>query len=170
MSDDPILAHWDGEVLRPVSAYWAKRADAQWVVGERYMVEIQHERSIASHRQYFAALNECFMNLPERIAEQFPTVERLRKYALIMTGHRDECSYVANSAAKALEIAAFVRPLDDYAIVSVSGATVVVLRAKSQSMRAMGKRDFQRSKDDVLNFVATLLGTTAASLDKARAA
>lgn len=165
MSDDPILMAWDGEALHPVSAYWAKRADQQWVVGERYLIETQHERSAASHRHYFAALHEAFMNLPEHIAAGFPTVEHLRKRALISTGYRDERSIVAASKAEALRLAAFVRPLDDTAFVSISGTTVAVMTAKSQSMRAMGKAEFQRSKDDVLNFVASLIGISRETLE-----
>jgi len=167
MSDsNPILAIWDGEHLTPASPYWAKKADEQYVIGERYLVEVQHERSIASHRAYFAQLNEAFMSLPEHIAERFPSVEALRKFALIQTGHRDERSIVCSSRAEAARLAAFIRPMDDFAIVSVSEAVVVVMTAKSQSFRAMGKQAFNRSRDDVLNYVASLIGVPAETLQQ----
>jgi hypothetical protein len=40
--------------------------------------------------------------------------------------------------------------MDEYAIVTVREAVVTVYTAKSQSMRAMGRETFQKSKDDVL--------------------
>jgi hypothetical protein len=41
---------------------------------------------------------------------------------------------------------------------------------QSQSVKAMGNRDFQQSKSDVLDFVADLLGVTTDELAKAEAA
>ncbi len=166
MSEQPLLLTWTGEELRPASPWWVKKANEQLIVGERYLVETLHERSAASHRHYFAAINEAFQNLPDEMRERFATSEALRKYALIKAGFRDERSVVCQSYAEALRIAAFVRPLDDHAIVSVSGATVVVLTAKSQSFRAMGKRDFQRSKDEVLRVIAELVGVSADVLQR----
>lgn len=168
--DTSILCQWDGEVLRPYGHFWSRRADKQWTVGERYMIEIREDRSDAAHKAYFAALNEAFMNLPEHLAERYQTVEALRKGALIACGYRDERSFVASSKAEALRIASFVKPPDDFAIVSVSGATVVVLTAKSQSYRAMGRAAFNDSRGKVLDFVSSLIGTTTAELQKADAA
>ncbi len=172
MTDDvPILCDWTGEAMVPRGSYWAKRADQQWVVGERYLCEIQHERSAASHRHYFAALNEAFLSLSDEQTERLGSVEALRKYALVQAGFRDERSVVCSSKAEALRVAAFVRPIDQYAVVSVAGTAVVVLTAKSQSMRAMGKREFERSKSEVLRVVAEMIGTTPQALqDNAGAA
>ena len=99
----------------------------------------------------------------------FASAEHLRKAALIKAGYRDERSVVCGSAAAAERVAAFVRPLDDFALVSVSGASVVVLTAKSQRVRAMGKAQFEASKEAVLNAVAELVGTTTAELTRAAA-
>jgi hypothetical protein len=63
---DAILMTWDGETMTPLNRTWAGRADKQFVVGETYFVEAMHERSMASHRQYFASLNEAWRNLPEQ--------------------------------------------------------------------------------------------------------
>lgn len=166
MTEAPILCVWSGEEMRPASRYWASRADEQFVVGERYAIEVQRERSYASHRAYFASLGEAWANLPDHLAERLPSVEALRKYALIQTGYRDERSIVCSSKAEAARLAAFIRPMDDFAIVSVSEAVVVVQTAKSQSFRAMGKQVFQRSKDDVLNYVASLIGVPSETLQR----
>lgn len=167
MTDYPVLCEWDGEALRPHGRNWARQADKQWTVGEQYMVEIRHERSSASHRAYFAAINDAFENLPADLAERFKSPEALRKAALIQCGYRDERSIVANSKAEAQRLAAFVQPMDEYAIVSVSGTTVVVLTARSQNMRAMGRQAFEESKNKVLDFLASLIGTTPDQLGRA---
>jgi len=47
---------------------------------------------------------------------------------------------------------------------TVREAVVTVYTAKSQSLRAMGKADFQASKDAVLGIVSEMVGTTPAEL------
>ncbi len=128
------------------------------------------DRSAASHRHYFAAINECWRSLSEELADQFASAEHLRKAALIKAGYRDERSIVCASHAEALRVAAFIRPLDDYAIVSVVGSTVVQLTAKSQSQKAMGKEVFGASKEAVFNVLAEMLGVPVGDLPKSEAA
>lgn len=158
----PIPCTWDGEAMRPLARF-AKRCDQEFVVGECYAVSVEHERSQASHRQYFAALNDAWLNLPET-DERFPTSEHLRKWALIQCGFCDERSAVFQSAEDARKAAALIAPADDYAVVVHSGPVVKVYTAKSQSVRAMGKDDFQKSKQAVLELVSNLSGTGAADL------
>jgi hypothetical protein len=168
MSDTPQYFTWDAE--RSVMAPRRKSlADRTYVDGEEYRLGVIEERSAASHSHYFAALHDAWMNLPEAQAERFQTVEHLRKYALIKSGFRDERSIVCASKVEAQRIAAFVTPMDGYALVTVKDAVVVVYTAKSQSYRAMGKEDFQKSKTAVLDLVADMIGVTAKQLEKASA-
>jgi hypothetical protein len=160
----PLAFRWDGEVMRPTNA---RAADRLYVVGEVYRMEPVEDRSAASHRHYFAAINDAHDNLPHELAERFPTPDALRKYALIRTGFRDERSIIASSKAEARRLAAFIRPIDEFSVVSVHDAAVVVWTAKSQSMRAMGRKDFQASKDAVLGFVAELIGVAPGQLGRA---
>jgi hypothetical protein len=153
-----------GDSFVPVSGYWAKRCDALFVVGEAYQLEMRSDRSEASHRAYFAAIHECWINLPEHMLEQFPTSEHLRKFALIRSGYRDERSIVCSSAAEAKQVAGFVKPMDDFAVVSSDGPLVTVWTAKSQSYRAMPKGEFQASKQAVLDYLAGMIGTTPRAL------
>jgi hypothetical protein len=97
-------------------------------------------------------------SLPESAAAQFPTSEHLRKFALIKCGYANHRQFVASSKAEALRIAAFVRPTDEYAVVSVDGNIVNQWTAQSQNMRAMGKQAFQASKEAVLDYIGALLG------------
>lgn len=170
MSEQPILMRWTGEAMEPVSGFWASRADKAYVVGEVYRLVEHHDRSMNSHRHFFAALNEAWKNLPDELLDEYPTAEVLRKKALIRKGYADERSIVCASKAEAQRMAAFMRPMDDYAIVTFRDAVVRVYVAKSQSVKAMPKGEFQRSKDDVLDFVAALIGVSTDELAKAQAA
>jgi hypothetical protein len=145
---------------------FARQCDAQFVVGETYRMEVVEERSAATHRHFFAAVNEAWQNLPENLAEAYPSPEHLRKRALIKAGFADSHQIVASSKAEALRIAAFIRPLDEYAVVTVSGSVVTRFTAQSQSVKAMGKERFQASKDAVLGLVAALIGVTPDDLVK----
>lgn len=159
-----ILCRWNGETMTPAGPYWAKQADKEWVVGERYFVEIQHERSEATHRHEFAWLREAWANLPEHLADQFPTPEHLRKRALVDAGYFDEEIIDAGSNAAALRVRTYLRGKDDFALVVVRGSLVAVRTAKSQSRRAMDAKTFAASKTAVLETVAALIGTSPETL------
>jgi hypothetical protein len=136
-------------------------ADRHFVVGSVYRLEAIEERSATSHRQYFAAVNEAWKNLPDDAAAQFPTPDHLRKFALIRCGYRDERSIACSSRAEAVRVAAFVQSMDNFAVVIPIGNVVTVYTAKSQSMRAMDRKTFQESADRVLAYVAELIGAAA---------
>ncbi len=133
-------------------------ANKEFVVHEVYRLAIHEDRSATSHNHFFAALNDAWLNLPEEISERFPSAEHLRKWCLIKAGYRDERTIVASSKAEAKRIAAFVKPMDDFAVVVVKEATVIVATAKSQSVRAMGRKEFQESKQAVLEIAAEMIG------------
>lgn len=147
-----------------------KLADRDFTIGEAYHLEVVEERSAKSHRHYFASLNEAWQNLPDTALERLPTSEHLRKFALIKTGYHDSKSIVASSKAEAQRLAAFVRPAEEFVIITVEGATVTVFTAKSQSQKAMGKEMFQASKDAVLSYVSDLIGVDRQELEHSRAA
>ena len=162
----PIRYRWTGEAMEPVGARAKGECDAAFVVEEVYALDEVRSRSGTSHNHYFACLAEAWRNLPEDQSERFPTPEYLRKWAMIKQGFRDERSIVCGSNALALRIAAFVRPMDEFAVVTAANSVVRVWTAKSQSLRAMGKVDFEASKNAVLGYVATLIGTSTDELAK----
>lgn len=163
MTIAPQPFRWSGEAMIPLRP---RAADRLYVIGEEYDLAPHEMRSGRSHKHFFVTVNEAWKTLPEDMAYTFPTPDHLRKYALIRAGYRDERTIVASSRAEALRIAAFVKPMDEYALVSTAGSTVVVLTAKSQSERAMGRADFQASKDAVLVILAEMLGVEPATLAK----
>lgn len=161
----PLAYRWTGDSFEVLPRH-QKAADAEFVIGQVYRLEQVHERSAKSHAQFFAALNTGWLNLPEAMAESFPSSEHLRKHCLIKAGFFDKRSIQCSSKAEALRLAAFIRPLDEYAIVTVTGSLVTVYTAQSQSYRAMGKEAFQKSKQAVLDQIDTMLGVAPGQTQK----
>lgn len=162
----PLPFIWNGEAME-IDPRFRKQADKDFVIGERYRMTVQEERSAASHNHYFAILDTLWDTLPEHETERFPTVEHLRKYALIRAGYRDERSIVCASKAEAQRMAAFIKPIDEYAIVATSEAVVRVWTAQSQSKKAMGAKRFQESKDAVIGEVARMIDAEPSALSRA---
>lgn len=162
----PMIYRWSGEAMEPLARFH-NAANAEFVVGETYTLVEQHERSQASHNHFFAALNDAWLNLPEGEAERFPTAEHLRKWALVRAGWRNEITIACASKAEAARKISDLKSLDDYAVVIARENLLIVYTAKSQSVKAMGKADFQKSKDDVLGVVADLIGVAPEQLGKA---
>lgn len=157
---DVILG--DGEVVRAMAmvplARYDNVAKRQFAEGEDYTLTPLEERSMASHRQYFAALKSGFDNLPENIAARWPSAEHYRKWLLIETGFFDEKEFDEASILHAKRLATFIRTEDVYARITVRGTTVIIRRAKSQAVPAMSKVDFEASKRAVLELNDHLTG------------
>jgi len=169
MSGAPITMEWNGEAMIPANSLWASRADRQFVVGEVYKMVEHNDRSENSHNHYFAAVKNGFDNLPDDLRGDYPTAEHLRKKALIKCGYRNERDIVLSSKADAERVAAFMRPADDYSIVFNVECVVREWTAKSQKKSAMDAREFQKSKQDVLDFIAQLLGVQPEDLARSAA-
>ena len=155
--DAPILYRWDGEAMAPLPRF-AARCDQTFVVGETYRLAAVEERSMRSHGHYFARLGDYHGSLPDHLAERFPTVEHLRKWALIQAGYCNRAEIVCRSNAEAVRTVATIKALDAYAVAVVRDNTLVVLTAQSQSTKAMGAKMFQESKDKVFGVLDDLLG------------
>lgn len=160
----PIECAWDGEVFRPTGPYWVRRADKEYAKGEVLWLVNEEERSHKSHAHYFAAISNAWSNLPPLVAERFNSPDALRKYALIKGGYCTSDSITCPSHADALRVAAFVRPADEFALVTVSKNIVTRYVAKTQSYRGMDKKTFAESKDRVLDIIAELIGVTRGEL------
>lgn len=163
----PQHFEWNGEAMIPLHR---RRADQTFVVGQRYSLVQYEDRSAASHKHEFAWLHEAWQSLPEHLTDKFPTSEHLRKFALIRAGYSDSHTITCKSKAEALRVAAFIRPIDEYAVVVTQEATVTRFTAKSQSRRAMGAKEFQQSKEKIMEVVARMIGVEPSELPQARAA
>lgn len=160
----PIECVWTGDVFQPITPYWGRRAAKDYVKGEVYRLVDVPVRSTNSHNHFFAAVDNAWHNLPPLMAERFNSPDALRKYALIKGGYCTSESVTCPSHADALRVAAFARPMDEFALVTVKKCVVTRYTAKSQSYKAMGKKEFQESKDKVLNIIAELIGVSGNEL------
>ena len=59
-----------------------------------------------------------------------------------------------------------VPALDEFAFAKVEGPIVLIRRAKSQSMRAMGAKQFYESKEKIMAVIADMLSVSAEELRK----
>ncbi len=155
----PINLFWDGEAFRPANKFWAGKCDQRFIVGQGYVMDEVHQRSLASHAHYFAELHDLFQSLPEYMAEAMPSEDHFRKHALIRTGYRSTTHHYCKTPEEAERLEAAVRPYDTYQIVEREGCIVTVHHALSQDMKSMDKKTFEESKEAVLNWCHALVGS-----------
>ena len=160
-----LVVKWDGECLHPVGTF-LDRMRKEFQPGDRLVLEPYEERSMASHKQYFAAVREAWKNLPEDAAARYDTPEKLRRWALIKAGFCDETFFDFETEKKAHAVAAMMRKLDELAIVIVKNNQIRICRAKSQSLHAMGKDDFEASKRAVLDILSGTIGVSRKALEQ----
>jgi hypothetical protein len=132
--------------------------------GEIVTFERHEERSTVSHNHFFACVAEAWNNLPEQ-DERFPTPDALRKWALIKAGYCTKTEAVLETPEQAEIVAAFTGNAEGTIIV-VRENVVVKYTAKSQAVAAMGKAEFQRSKDAVLDTIAELIAVKRRKLEE----
>lgn len=151
----PASMYMDGQ-------YWVPKA---WADGLADALR-EKQRSQQAHAHQFAAINDCFENLPARHAQApyASSAEAFRKHGLIATGHCDVDTVDAGTHAAALAMAPLVarlaRAAHGYALVVVRDTLVICSVPHSQSYKAMGKDAFQKSKQDVLDWAYQLLGVS----------
>lgn len=156
MSIRPVVFVWTGQVMVPLPRYMKQCRD-QYLVNAEYPLALLEARSRASHSHYFASIHEGWLNLPEKIAHDFPSAEHLRKWCLIQAGYCTERNLVCDSAEHADALATLAGQADDFALVAVKGNVVKIFRAASQDAGSMGREEFQKSKTEVLDLISGLL-------------
>ena len=138
--------------------------------GDVVFVEPEHPRSDKSHKHQFAEIAEAWRTLPEDMLDLpwAANEETLRKHALIATGYCHTYAIDCGKEATARRVKAALVSAEagkhGYALGQVRGPVVVVWTPESQSMRAMGGKRFQESKDAVLNWIAAKIGTSPEQL------
>jgi hypothetical protein len=158
------MAQWSGTAFEPARRFM-KECDAKLVVGQFYRLEISEGTSARSRAHYFARIRDIWMSLPDHLSAQYKSETALRKHALVATGWANSRQFIASDPREARRFAAFVRsrPDDDdedqqYSIVTIHGDVVTELTPRSQKQHRMTKDEFQRSKEDVLNYLEALVG------------
>jgi len=176
---DPISAVWTGEVFIP-DGNWSRAVCLDTLgAGEVTRLLINPDgksRTVRSHNHQFAWLQNALENLPEHMQDApfAKNKDTLRQHALIKCGYCDAAVMVAGSERAALRLAAHVKALADkahgYSITTVSGTIVYSYTPKSQTYKAMPDGEFQRSKTDILNYIAGLIGCAPEEITRRNAA
>ena len=154
----PLMYRYAGEGTWEPSTKWvASRSDGHFTIGQLYPLVPHEERSMRAHSFFFARLNELWGTLHEDLAAEYPSPTILRRKALIWKGYCDIEEHVWATHEDAVQAATLVKRRDAYCIVAVSGRVLRVSTARSQSVQAMGKEEFNRSIQDVLGFCEELV-------------
>lgn len=150
----PIYFTWNGSAMEPIGRF-SRLADRSFTSGHAYRMIVEEERSVASHNHYFACVHDAWMNLREPWDVAFSSEDHLRKYALIKAGY---CTVTKVVGKKRV-------PIDGYAIVCADDDGVTTIyQAESQSLKAMGREKFEKSKHAVLDLLAEMIGVTPEEL------
>lgn len=159
---EPILYQWSDGVMKPLKRF--HNLVSQFVEGGIYELTWKRGRSMRSHRHFFAGLRPAWENLPETIADDYPTKEIFRKQSLIDVGYFTVRSILCGDHEEALRVARVWQKEDVYDRYKVSGNILTRYTADSQRVDAMGDREFQECKQRLLDLWASLLGVTVAEL------
>lgn len=147
-------------------------AKSQFHDGGEYPMVVQEARLRASHDHYFAAIKDGFESLPEKVdvgygIVRFKSTEHLRKWTLIETGWCKERDYEFVNEKMAKRFAAFfLEEVDEYARFKVDGRKLLIRTAQSQDHAHMDREAFEKSKKDVLDYIASLIGVPTSELRK----
>jgi hypothetical protein len=127
-------------------------------VGAVHGWQMAEHRSKSSHDHFFACVNEAWKNLPEDMADDFPSPEHLRKWSLIKAGFCSETRIVCANNSEAMTLATKAKSLDKYSVVAIDEKAVTIWTADSQRRDAMGRQAFQEAKERALHIISNLLG------------
>lgn len=161
----PFNVRYEGGVFRPLGRYDAE-CRANFMDGQICRLDAVEGRSAASHNHQFAWLTEAWKNLPEDVADDYPTAEHLRKRALIQAGYFHERAIDVGSTAAALRVAAEFRSREEFSLVIVRGPIVIIRDPMSQKKNVMGAKAFQESKTAIMAIIADLIGVAPEQLQQ----
>lgn len=157
MTAPVIPCRWTGDSLAPINRFH-NIANAHFVVGEVYNIAVVEQRSMKSHAHLFASVTEAWRNLPERLDSEFPTEDHFRKRGLIQCGFFYQQEIACATRAEAVRWMEILRKRDQHAVYSISGNIIVERIAKSQSLKAMAKDEFERSHQALVEWAWGLVG------------
>lgn len=174
----PVLFRWrevdvcleGGEVRRakvmvPHNRF-APLCARQFAVDEDYALgPADNEVSERSRKHFFAALGDSWNSLPLEVAKRYPTPEHFRKWVLVQVNHCTVVESAFETVADAKAHAIGLRRVDEYAVIGRVGSTVVCKIAKSIARSAIKGPEFQRVKNEALDFAASMIGVSRQSLE-----
>lgn len=157
----------DGAFWPLESGGWAARARRFYGEGVEYLMEESPTPSTKTRSHFHATLAEVFKNLPAELAEQYPSIEHLRKRALIETGFCTHTVAVLDNVGQAVRVAGFLKNgTGAFNLVVRRDATVTLYVPLSERDIAKDKARYQDMKDKVLGWAAGLIGVKVDDLKK----
>lgn len=154
---------WTGSEMVPLDRFRAL-CRKQYHPGIEYVLAPWRGRSEKSHAHYFACIRTGWDNLPESMAQRYPSPEYLRKWCLVKEGYADHTDHPCPTDEDAARLITLVRKMDPYAVITRSGTVLTIWTAQSQDHASMGHEAFQQSKDRVLSRIAQMCGVTMKEL------
>ena len=139
--------------------------ERQFAGDETYALGPVEEVSSGSRGHFFASLKESWNSLPEEDT-RFPSIEHLRKRALVQAGWAKHAEYVMDTPKDAKNMARALRNADEYAVIKVSGSVVDIWTAKSIAAGQISGEEFQVVKTKALDWIAALTGATRTELEQ----
>lgn len=136
-------------------------------VGEVRGWQMMESRSKASHDHFFAVVTEAWKSLPEDMAEEFPSPDHLRKWALIKAGFCTMTKVACSNNEAAVNLLRAWKAVDRYSILNVDGKVVTIWTADSQRKDTQGRKEFQAAKDAAMHILSNLIGTDVTTLKEA---
>ncbi len=159
------VAIWDGEAFYPEARFqWQCQQD--YAVGEKYQFEALPMRSIRSHNHFFISIEDAWLNIRDDYPKKFPSPEHLRKWALVECGYCTERVTVYDTAKDARQAAKEIREENPHDVMQVKGNILYKWRPLSQKVLQMDAVKFQKSKTDVLDLLASMIGVRQKQLGK----
>lgn len=116
------------------------------------------EHSDQARKRFFAIIADAYMNLPEHWKPLIASKEHLRKFVLCQVGHCDTTATDCGSHAAAERIAALVRNVDTFAVVTVAGRIVTTSIAKSIRKRVCPKATFMPLTEKAYAYLNEMTG------------
>lgn len=161
-----VIFTWTDEgVMKPLGRFM-NLCQRQYVIGEEYALGPVEEVLPRERGAIFAETKRAWKNLDHEFDGKFPSLEHLRKWALIEVGYYTQSETVLSTAKDAKNMALQARKLDDYARISVVENVVIIRTAKSISGAALKREEFKIVKKAVIDLLASMANTTAADLSK----
>lgn len=160
----PVVCTWEGDAFRPLPGRALDAARERYTFGERVALVPYDQRSRLSHDHFMVTVRAGWQNWPEDYPVAIANEDQLRKHALIRTGYYDESACAFASPEDAASYIAMMTRAVDYAEFSTLDTVVVVRIAKTQKKKLMGAQAFQKSKEDVLDFLSAAVGVDVTTL------
>ncbi|MEL6411689.1 MAG: hypothetical protein AAFQ38_14930 [Pseudomonadota bacterium] len=168
--NDLIRCVFDGQALIPDGNFSVAQVNDRFGAGQVVVVDLDPQRSGKSHKHQFVFVKTAWENLPDYLVDApfAVSVETLRKHALIATGfcHTEMVPVGTKQRAERVAVAmsSLASRAHGYCITDVRGSVAYCHTAQSQSVKSMGRDEFQKSKQAILEWLADLIGVTPADL------